>query len=63
MIIFLALTGRIFAQNSGESEGSQTALYTPKQQQLRIKAGDVRLLADKKNGGYHLYVKKTANVN
>ena len=63
MIFMMALTGITFAQNSGESEGSQTALYTPKQQQLRIKAGDVRLVADKKNGGYHLYVKKTANVN
>ena len=63
MIILVALTGLAFAQNSGESEGSQTALYTPKQQQLRIKASDVRLVADKKNGGYHLYVKKTANIN
>ena len=63
MIILVAMTGLAFAQNSGESEGSQTALYTPKQQQLRIKASDVRLVADKKNGGYHLYVKKTANVN
>ena len=62
MIILVAMTGLAFAQNSGESEGSQTALYTPKQQQLRIKASDVRLVADKKNGGYHLYVKKTANV-
>ena len=63
VIILVAMTGLAFAQNSGESEGSQTALYTPKQQQLRIKASDVRLVADKKNGGYHLYVKKTANVN
>lgn len=66
MIILIAVTGLVFAQNSrnsGESEGSQTALYTAKQQQLRIKADDVRLVADKKNGGYHLYVRKTANVN
>ncbi len=63
MIFLMALASLAFAQNSGESEGSQTALYTPKQQQLRIKASDVRLVADKKNGGYHLYVKKTANVN
>ena len=48
MIFMMALTGITFAQNSGESEGSQTALYTPKQQQLRIKASDVRLVADKK---------------
>ncbi len=63
MIILMTMACMGFAQNSGESEGSQTALYTPKQQQLRIKAGDVRLVPDKKNGGYHLYVKKTANVN
>ena len=49
----------VFAQN----EGSQTSLYTAKQQQLRITAENVRLVADKTNGGYHLYVKKTANVN
>ncbi len=63
MIILMALTQLVFAQNSGESEGSQTTLYTAKQQQLRIKASDVRLVQDKKNGGYHLYVRKTANVN
>ena len=59
----MALQGLAFSQNSGESEGSQTALYTAKQQQLRIKAGDVRLVPDAKKGGFHLYVKKTANVN
>ena len=63
MIILMALTQLVFAQNSGESEGSQTTLYTAKQQQLRIKDSDVRLVQDKKNGGYHLYVRKTANVN
>ena len=57
------LAAMTFGQNSGESEGSQTALYTAKQQQLRIKAADVRLIPDSKNGGYHLYVKKTAGVN
>ncbi len=57
------LAAMTFGQNSGESEGSQTALYTAKQQQLRIKATDVRLIPDSKNGGYHLYVKKTAGVN
>ena len=49
----------VFAQ----SEGSQTSLYTEKQQQLRITAENVRLVQDKEKGGYHLYVKKTANVN
>ena len=30
---------------------------------LRITAENVRLVQDKEKGGYHLYVKKTANVN
>ena len=62
-MIFLLAVQAAFSQNSGESEGSQTTLYTAKQQQLRIKAADVRLIPDSKNGGYHLYVKKTENVN
>lgn len=49
----------VFAQ----SDGSQTTLYTAKQQQLRITAGNVRLVRDEKNGGYHLYVKKLPNLN
>ena len=49
----------VFAQ----SDGSQTTLYTAKQQQLRITAGNVRLVRDEKNGGYHLYVKKLPYVN
>lgn len=49
----------VFAQ----SDGSQTTLFTAKQQQLRITAGNVRLVRDEKNGGYHLYVKKLPNVN
>ena len=49
----------VFAQ----SDGSQTTLYTAKQQQLRITAENVRLIRDEKNGGYHLYVKKLPNVN
>ena len=63
MTILFAVTAMAFAQTTGESEGSQIALYTPKQQQLRIKASNVRLIPDSKNGGYHLYVKKTANIN
>ena len=43
--------------------GSQTTLYTANQQQLRLTAGNVRLVRDEKNGGYHLYVKKLPNVN
>ena len=46
-----------------QSEESQTALYTERQQQLRITADNVRLVPDSANGGYHLYVRKTENVN
>ena len=66
-MIFLIALQAAFAQNSGdyseESEGSQTSLYTAKQQQLRITAENVRLVPDSKKGGYHLYVKKLPNVN
>ena len=61
---FMILIHTVFAQSySSETEGSQVELYTAKQQQLRITAENVRLIPDKENGGYHLYVKKTANVN
>ena len=66
LMIFLIALQTAFAQNSGnsgESEGSQKELFTAKQQQLRITASDVRLIPDAEKGGYHLYVKKTANVN
>ena len=66
MIFLISSLQTIFAQvdrGSGESEGSQAALYTAKQQQLRIKAENVRLVPDAKNGGYHLYVKKLPNIN
>ncbi|SEP95283.1 von Willebrand factor type A domain-containing protein [Treponema bryantii] len=54
----------VFAQDANTSDsGSQIELYTAKQQQLRIKAENVRLIPDTKNGGYHLYVKKTENEN
>ena len=60
LAVFLMIAaGAVFAQ----SWESQTELYTAKQQQLRITANNVRLVADSKNGGYHLYVKKTENVN
>ena len=61
-VFFMALQA-VFAQNSEESEGSQKVLFTAKQQQLRITADNVRLVPDSANGGYHLYVKKTENVN
>ena len=57
--IFLIAVQAAYSQ----SEESQTALFTERQQQLRITADNVRLVPDSANGGYHLYVKKTANVN
>ncbi len=50
------ISGLLFSQES------QIELYTAKQQQLRIRAENVRLIPDTKKGGYHLYVKKTPNV-
>ncbi len=57
--LFFIAAASVFAQ----TEESQTELYTAKQQQLRITAENVRLVADSKKGGYHLYVKKLPNVN
>ena len=57
--IFMITAGALFAQ----SEESQLQLYTAKQQELRITASEVRLVPDTKNGGYHLYIKKSEKVN
>ena len=50
-------------QAQGENEGNQKIIFTPKQQELRISANDIKLIEDKENGGYHLYVKKNPKVN
>ena len=50
-------------QMQSEAEGNQTIIFTPKQQELRISANDIKLIEDKENGGYHLYVKKNPKVN
>lgn len=50
-------------QMQSEIEGNQTIIFTPKQQELRISANDIKLIEDKENGGYHLYVKKNPKVN
>lgn len=50
-------------QMQSEIKGNQTIIFTPKQQELRISANDIKLIEDKENGGYHLYVKKNAKVN
>ena len=57
--LFVILSVSVFAQ----TEDSQTQLYTAKQQELRITASDVRLVRDTKQGGYHLYVKKSDKIN
>lgn len=46
-----------------EKEENQKIVFTPKQQELRISADDIKLIEDKENGGYHLYVKKNPKVN
>ena len=63
LIFFLMMGNFVHAQNSKNAEESQKYLYTAQQQLLRIKAQDVRLIPDKENGGFHLYVRKTENVN
>ncbi len=50
-------------QMQSEIKGNQTIIFTPKQQELRISANDIKLIEDKENGGYHLYVKKNPKVN
>lgn len=50
-------------QMQSEVEGNQTIIFTPKQQELRISANDIKLIEDKESGGYHLYVKKNPKVN
>ena len=50
-------------QMQSKVEGNQTIIFTPKQQELRISANDIKLIEDKENGGYHLYVKKNPKVN
>lgn len=64
-VVLLAAVQVLFCQKLDEegSDGSQKELYTPRQQQLRITADNVRLVPDAENGGYHLYVKKTPNIN
>lgn len=67
LFVFASLicAANIYAQNTvnKEGEGSQKILFTEKQQQLRVTADNVRLIPDKENGGYHLYVKKQPNIN
>ena len=61
-LAFFLFFSQLYAQNEETGQGSQFQLFTASQQKLRIKADQVRLIADKENGGYHLYVKKSENV-
>ena len=65
-IIFAGLSGaayRLFAQ---EDSGSQTIVYTPKQNAMRITAADIKLVEEKNDAGevtgYHLYIRKIKGV-
>ena len=63
VFIFLG-TSSVYSQSQletnlqTEKEENQKIVFTPKQQELRISANDIKLIEDKENGGYHLYVKK-----
>ena len=62
--IFLLINCSFILQaQSSEYEGSQTVVYTKEQQSIRISAKDIKIVADKKMGGYHLYIKKLPKVN
>ena len=65
--VAVSLMGNVlFSQDNSENtqeQNSQKVIFTERQQELRIQADDVRLIEDKENGGYHLYVKKNPKVN
>ena len=65
--VAVSLMGNVlFSQDKSENaqeQNSQKVIFTERQQELRIQADDVRLIEDKENGGYHLYVKKNPKVN
>ena len=61
-IFMLVCSSSFYGQNS-TSNNSQSIVYTSEQQKIRVENQNVKLIADKENGGYHLYVKKSPNVN
>ena len=71
--LFVMLGSFVFAQSAGAgsddegANGSQKIVYTEKQNAMRIKASDLRLVPEKDGvfgeGGYHLYVRKLPLVN
>ncbi len=63
IFIFFINAAFIFAQSLDSGQNQQQLIYSKQQQKLRITAENVKLFPDKVNGGFHLYVKKTRNVN
>ena len=71
--LFVMLGSYVFAQSAGAgsdddgANGSQKIVYTEKQNAMRIKASDLRLVPEKDGvfgeGGYHLYVRKLPLVD
>ena len=61
--LFILVCSSSFYGQELNSNGSQSIVYTSEQQKIRVENQNVRLIADKENGGYHLYVKKSPNIN
>ena len=71
-VSFLMMGACVFAQETGagssseSSSGSQKIVYTEKQNSMRIKASDIRLVPEKDgafgDGGYHLYIRKLPQI-
>ena len=61
--LFMMGCSCVFYGQETNSNNFQSIVYTPEQQKIRVENQNVRLIADKENGGYHLYVKKSPNIN
>lgn len=65
ILITATITTSAFTQNYNQE--TQKAIFTEKQQQLRITAQNIRLIPENDNeyggGGFHLYVKKVNGIN
>lgn len=67
-LILIFLSGNFtFSQSSptstSDNSNGQKTIYTPRQQELKIFADDIKLIEDKENGGFHLYVRKKPRIN
>ena len=54
-LILVCFITSLFSQNKSTLE-SQTIVYSEEQKKIRVSAKSVKLIIDKENGGYHLYV-------